>query len=101
MAAVEVTVTRSTARLAEARPPAMPLTIYTAGTAKIGTSSTRSRWRPKVHKQVLIQNSWIRPTRHKRLNLTDTAGAIQRQDVVAKTAVVVPKVHMQVLIKNT
>ncbi|KAA6429544.1 MAG: hypothetical protein FRX49_00936 [Trebouxia sp. A1-2] len=38
----KVTVTRSTAKLAEARPPATPLTMYTAGTARVGTSSTRS-----------------------------------------------------------
>lgn len=57
MAAVQVTVTRSTARLAEARPPATPLTMYTAGTARVGSSSTRSRYFPKVHKHVLMQNS--------------------------------------------
>lgn len=61
MAAEEVTVTRSTARLADARPPAMPLTMNTAGTARMGTSRTRSRYRPKVQRHVLMQNSWIKP----------------------------------------
>ena len=37
MASVEVTVTQSTAKLAEASPPAMPLTMRTARTAKTGT----------------------------------------------------------------
>ena len=60
-AAEEVTVTRSTARLAEARPPAMPLTMYTAGTARVGTKRTRSRYLPKVQRHVLMQNSWIKP----------------------------------------
>lgn len=65
MAAEEVTVTRSTAKLAEARPPAMPLSMYTAGTARMGTSRTLSRYLPKVHRQVLMQNSWIKPARQK------------------------------------
>ena len=60
-AAEEVTVTRSTARLAEASPPAIPLTMYTAGTARTGTSSTRSRYLPNVQRHVLMQNSWIKP----------------------------------------
>ena len=60
-AAEEVTVRRAGARLAEARPPAMPLVMKTAGTASSGSSSTRSRYRPKVHRHVLKQNSWIRP----------------------------------------
>lgn len=63
IAAEEVTVTRSTARLAEARPPAIPLTMYTAGTARMGTKRTRSRYLPKVQRHVLMQNSWIKPAR--------------------------------------
>ena len=56
-AAVEVTVIRSTARLAEASPPMIPLIRYTAGTLSVGTCSTRSRYLPNVHRQVVRQNS--------------------------------------------
>lgn len=73
IAAEEVTVTRSTARLAEAKPPAMPLTMYTAGTARMGSSRTLSRYLPKVQRHVLMQNSWIKPAHQRTSDRLATA----------------------------